>query len=95
MLTGQEGRNMLCQHQVADVVKPLHSVSRITGPADVPPEAGMVFTNNVGVVVPPGYAEEFLKNVPHITEYKRNGNVYVAEFKMSSFPRHDAPQSAR
>ena len=92
LLTDQKGRKMLCQTQAADVVKPLHSVSRITGPADVPPEAGMVFTNNVGVVIPPGYADEFLKNVPHITEYKRKGNLYVAKFKMSSFPRQGAPQ---
>ena len=51
-LTDADGREMLCATQVADVVRPLHSVSQTTGTANGPALAGMVYTNKLGCVVP-------------------------------------------
>ena len=51
-LTDADGREMRCATQVADVVRPLHSVSQTTGTADGSALAGMVYTNKLGCVVP-------------------------------------------
>ena len=96
-LKDAEGNEMLCPTQVADVVRPLHSVSRTTGPPGPIALAGVVFTNNVGHVTPPGYAERLLKQMERegakpIATYKRNGNLYTAKMRMSSFTRPSAKQ---
>ncbi len=76
-----------CDWMLADVSRPLHSVSTITGPEDGPPKQDFLFNNRRGVVVPPGIVDEILKKIAPITEYKREGNLYIGEFKMSSFTR--------
>ncbi len=76
-----------CEWQLADVSRPLHSVSKITGPEYGPPKQDVLFTNRKCVVVPPGIVDEILKRVTPVTEYKRTGNLYLGEFKMTSFAR--------
>ena len=51
-LTDENGAQMVCQTQVAGVVRPLRSVLKVTGGPGPVALAGMVFTNNVGCVVP-------------------------------------------
>ena len=77
-----------CEWQLADVSRPLHSVSKITGPEYGPPKQDVLFTNRKCVVVPPGIVDEILKRVTPVTEYTRTGNLDLGEFKMSSFARH-------
>ncbi len=76
-----------CNWDVADVTRPLHSVSQVTGPADKPAKTNVLFSNTTCVVVPPGIVEEILKHVKPIAEYKREGNLYIAEMSMSAFGR--------
>ena len=47
----------------------------------------VLFNNRIGVVVPPGVVDLILKYVSPIMQYDREGGLYVAEVKMSGFPR--------
>ena len=78
-----------CTHQLANVSRPLHSVSRTCGPAGGAKNAkhDVLFNNDVCVVVPPGIVAEILKRVTPIAKYDREGNLYVGEMTMSSFHR--------
>ncbi len=76
-----------CDWQLADVTRPLHSVSKVTGPMDGPGKQDVLFSNKKCVVVPPGIVEEILKRVKPVAEYPREGNLYVGEFTMSTFGR--------
>ncbi len=77
-----------CGWQLADVTRPLHSVSKVTGPMDHPTgKQDVLFTNKKCVVVPPGVVEEILKRVRPVAEYPREGNLYIGEFTMSAFGR--------
>ena len=76
-----------CHWQLADVTRPLHSVSRVTGPKEGPGKQDVLFSNKKCVVVPPGTVDETLKRVKPVTEYQREGNLYVGEFTMSTFGR--------
>ena len=76
-----------CRWQLADVTRPLHSVSRVTGPEEGPGKQDVLFNNKRCVVVPPGIVEEIQKKVAPVMEYKREGNLYLAEMAMSSFGR--------
>ena len=40
-------------------------------------------------MVPPGVLEAIMKHVSAVAEYKREGNLYVAEMTMSSFQRQE------
>ena len=73
--------------QLADVMRPLHSVSRVTGAKDEPAKQGVPFTNKKRAVVPPGVVDDILKKVKPIMEYERDGNFYLASMAMSSFGR--------
>ena len=86
LLDGQFGA-VGCDWETADVTRPLHSVSQVTGPADDPLKQDVLFTNRKCVVVPPGVVEEILKKVKPIVQHNREGNLYLAEMRMSSFPR--------
>ena len=85
--TNLEGKHGMvgCKWQVADVTKPLHSVSKVTGPADGPGTQDVLFNNQRCVVVPPGVVDEVLKKVKPVAEYLREGGLYTAEMKMTSF----------
>ncbi len=86
MMTGQHGQ-VGCQWQVADVTRPLNSVSQVTGPYDGPGEHDVLFNNQTCVVVPPGIVKQILQQVKPLAEYPRDGNLYVAEMTLSSFTR--------
>ncbi len=57
------------------------------GPVDGSAKTDVLFNNERCVVVPPGVAAEILKKVKPIAEYKREGNLYVADMTMSVFGR--------
>ena len=67
----------------------MHSVSAVAGPAGGPSKAkqDVLFNNDLCVVVPPGIVNEILKRVKPVARYDREGNLYVGEMTMSSFPR--------
>ena len=76
-----------CRWQVADVTRPLNSVSMVAGPYEGPGEHDVLFNNKRCVVVPPGIVEEVMKRVKPVAEYPRVGGLYVADMTMSSFTR--------
>ena len=84
-LTCSEGK-VGCQYKVADVTRSLHSVTQITGPIDNA-QHDVLFSNKVGVVVPPGVVDEILKKVKPIAKYPRKGNLYCATMSVSGFTR--------
>ncbi len=86
LLEGEHGA-VTCKWQLADVTRPLHSVGQVTGPVDGPPKTDVLFNNQKCVVVPPGVVAEILKKVKPIAEYKREGNLYLADMTMSVFGR--------
>ena len=47
----------------------------------------MLFNNERCVVVPPGVVEAIMRHVQAVAEYKREGNLYLAEMTLSSFQR--------
>ena len=76
-----------CQWQLADVTRPLHSVSRVAGPKGGPGKQDVLFNNDLAVVVPPGVVNEILKRIKPVAVYEREGNLYVGKFEMSAFGR--------
>ena len=86
MMTGEHGK-VGCRWQLADVTRPLYSVSRIAGPEDGPGDHDVLFNNKRAVVVPPGVVEKVLQSVKPVAEYKRSGGLYLAEMTLSDFVR--------
>ncbi len=76
-----------CDWQLADVTRPLHSLSTIAGPPEGTGKQDVLFNNRVCVVVPPGIVDAILKKVKPVAQYNRQGNLYVAKMKMRSFGR--------
>ena len=72
---------------MADVSRALHSVAKVTGPKSGPGKQDVLFDNEVCVVVPPGTVKEILKRIKLVMRYERQGNIYIAELRMSSFRR--------
>ena len=50
-----------CKWQLADATRPLHSVSRVTGPAEGPGKQDVLFNNKRCAVVPPGVVDKILE----------------------------------
>ena len=87
IMCGKHGR-VLCDWRVADVTRPLHSVSHVTGPEEHPVGyQDVLFNNKKCVVVPPGVVERILATITPVAEYTRTGGLYLAEMTMSSFAR--------
>ena len=77
-----------CRWNLADVTRPLHSVSQIAGPAGGDGHMDVLFNNKRCVVVPPGVVEAVMKQIGEpIAEYERDGNLYLSTFTMSDFIR--------
>ena len=78
-----------CGWQLADVSRPLHSVSEATGPAGGPAVAkrDVLFNNDGCVVVPPGVVSEILKRATLVARYERTGDLYIGDMTMSPFRR--------
>ena len=82
-----------CRWQVADVTRPLNSVSKVTGPQEHPTgKQDVLFNNKRCVVVAPGVVEWIMKHIDAVAEYKREGGLYLADLVMSGFPRPGAGQ---
>ena len=75
-----------CKWKLADVVRPLHAVVKITGTKEEPKQ-DVLFTAGRAVVVPAGVVEQILKTVRPLMQYNREGDLYIAKLTMSSFPR--------
>jgi hypothetical protein len=85
LCTGEKGQ-VGCQWKVADITRPLHGGTQVTGPIDNPRQD--VLMNARGVyVVEPGVVDEMLKKLKPVLEYKRKGNLYTAKMKMTGFTR--------
>ncbi len=87
-LEGEHG-SVGCDWDLADVSRALHSVSKVAGPYEGPGKQDIVFNNKRCVVVPPGVLDAIMKHVKAVAEYKREGDLYVAEMTMSSFQRQE------
>ena len=60
----------------ADVARPLHAVSQVTGPADKPSgKHDVLFNNKRRVVVEPGVVEYILQPVKLMSECAREGDL--------------------
>ena len=71
---------------LADVVRPLHSVAEIIGPADHPKgNYDVLFNNRRCVVVEAGVVEHIMQHLQAVSEYSREGNLYTAEMVLSPF----------
>ena len=73
--------------QVADVTRPLNSVSETCGPADGKGRQDVLFTNSKCFVVPLGVVDEIMRRTTAVVEYDRSGGLYLADIEMSSFTR--------
>ena len=83
-----------CNWKGAAVSRPLHSVSKVCGPAGglKNSKQDVLFNNDICVVVPPGIVAEILKRVTPVAQYAREGNLYVGDMVLSSFHRQ-GPQA--
>ena len=75
-LVQEDGTVVTSTVQVADVVRPLHSVSKICDE-----DHEMLYTKTCAHVVPEGALSRFLANINVIAKYPRRGGLYVAKMK--------------
>ena len=81
------GAIMTSAVQVADVSRPLHSVSKICdGPGGDEHEKEMLFMKGEAVVVPAGTFSRLLASITPLVRYKRSGGLYVAKMKARAKP---------
>ena len=69
-----------CGWSVAEVVRPLHAVCKITGTVEEPKHE-VFFTAGRAVVVPYGIVEDLLANVKHLMQW----GLFVAKMTVSTF----------
>ena len=74
---------------LADVTRPLHSVSKMCGPKDEPRQDAL-FNSKKCVVVPPGIVDKILQHIDPLLQYDRQGGLYVTEMELSPFRRQGA-----
>ncbi len=84
-----EHGEVACDWELADVTRPLHSVSQIAGPRDGPGKFDVLFNNKRCIVVPPGVVEQIARRLQGRiqAEYPREGNLYVGDMTISGFGR--------
>ena len=73
--------------QVADVTRPLNSVSETCGPIEGTGMQDVLFTHKKCFVVPLGVVDEIMRRTTAVVEYDRSGGLYLADLEMSSFTR--------
>ena len=78
-LRTKEGEVINNVFQVADVCRPLHSVSRICDQGHE-----MLFTETEGIVVPKGTFAHLMANVAIVARYPREEGLYVAEMDVKA-----------
>ena len=88
-LTTEEGAEAECDWSLAEVSRPLHSVSKMCGQIEAP-KHDVLFNAARCVVVPAGVVERVLQHISPLLEYKRKGGLYVAKMKVSGFARQGA-----
>ena len=76
LLQQESGAEVLITTQVADVSRPLHSISKICDE-----EHEMLFTKTGGTVVPAGALSRYLHLVKNLAKYPRRGGLYVAKMR--------------
>ncbi len=83
LLEQEDGTEIDSSFQVADVSRPLHSVSTICDAASgaCPDGHEMLFTKGMGYVVPEGALSKFLGSIRTVARYPRRGGLYVAKMK--------------
>ena len=86
LLTGSDSQ-INGRWSLADVSRPLHSVSQITGPRDGDGNQDVLFNNKICVVVPPGVVEAVMRQIKPVARYHREGGLYIADFTLSDFVR--------
>ena len=87
-MTTKTGNDIGCGWNAADVARPLHAVSQVTGPADhATGKHDVLFNNKRCVVVEAGVVERLLLSIKPIAEYTREGNLYLADMILSPFGR--------
>ena len=87
MNTTKSGTKFGARWQVADVTRPLNSVSETCGPMEGNGRQDVLFTNKKCFVVAPGIVDEIMKRHKAVVEYDRSGGLYLADIEMSSFTR--------
>ena len=80
------GSEAECGWTLAEVSRPLHSVSKMCGPVEAP-KHDVLFNAARCVVVPAGVVERVLQHVAPLMQYDRRGGLYIAEFEVSDFGR--------
>ena len=89
ILESDESR-VSCEWAVSDVNQALHSVAKVTGPPKVAGKQDVLFDNDQCVVMPPGIVKALLKKTKPVMRYEPEGNLYLANLRMSSFIRQGA-----
>ena len=74
---------------LAEVSRPLHSVSKLCGPYNEPKQ-DVLFNSKKCVVVPPGIVDKILNHVSPLLQYNRKGGLYTTDIELSSFQRQGA-----
>ena len=72
-----------CAWSVAEVVRPLHVVCKITGIVEEP-KHDILLTDGRAVVVPHGIVENLLKTMKPLMHYDRKGGLFVAKMTVST-----------
>ena len=81
--------NAQCGWTLAEVSRPLHSVSKICGPIDESRQ-DVFFNNKPCAVVPPGIVDRILQHIDPLLQYNRKGGLYLADVEVSPFHRQGA-----
>ena len=87
LLVQENGMEVSNVFQVADVTRPLHSVSEVT---DTDKE--VLFTEGECVVVPGGSLSKYLKGLKIFARYGRRGGLYTARMRVRDPKRRREPK---
>ncbi len=87
LLVQENGMEVSNVFQVADVTRPLHSVSQV---ADTDKE--VLFTKGECVVVPEGALSKYLKGIKIFARYGRRGGLYTARMRVRDPKRRREPK---
>ena len=85
-LKNSAGTDVQCKWSLAEVSRPLHSVSKMCGPIEAPRQ-DVLFNASRCVVVPAGVVDRVLQHIEPLIQYDRKGGLYVSKFTVSGFTR--------
>ena len=84
--SGETQFDAQCDWTLAEVSRPLHSVSKLCGPMESP-KHDVLFNSAKCVVVPQGVVNKILEHIKPLLQYDRKGGLYVKEMNLSGFGR--------